>query len=415
MLKPRSLLLTLAWRNIWRHSRRTWLTVSAMTFSNVLLIFMMSLQFGMYQLMIDGALDVFTGHIQIQAPGYLEEPGIHKSIDHGQAVLVTIENEIQGVRLSARASAFVLASSEERSYGLQLVGVQPESEVYVSTLPGLIKQGRYLQDGDQQSVVIGAALARNLKAGVGDELTILGSARDGSMAADILTITGIFESGMPDIDRNMAFITLDRFQNTFFMPDQVHSIVIKVDDFALIPVKVAQLKRLLQNGLPDHIVVLDWNALEPGLQQAIEADLVGAWFVYGLLILLVAFSVMNTQLMSVLERTREFGIVMALGLRASRMVRLVLLETAMMAALGLILGIVLGATLTLILAHVGFTFPGMGEVMARFNLPERVYPQLSFLSAILGPGIVYLASVLAALYPALRLCFLQPIQAMRAV
>ena len=140
-----------------------------------------------------------------------------------------------------------------------------------------------------------------------------------------------------------------------------------------------------------------------------------AWFMYTILIVLVAFSVLNTQLMSVLERTREFGTMMALGLRPARLGLLVMLETCMMTGLGLVLGITLGALVTAYLSVVGFSYPGMAEMAVKFNLPDRMYPAISALSLSLGPVIVACGSLLAAIYPALRLNRLLPIEAMRAV
>ena len=136
---------------------------------------------------------------------------------------------------------------------------------------------------------------------------------------------------------------------------------------------------------------------------------------YIVLIVLVAFSVLNTQLMSVLERTREFGTMMALGLKPGRLAQLVMIETGMMTALGLLLGIAVGAAITAYLGQVGFSYPGMDEMAVKFNLPDRLYPVLSPLSLALGPAIVALGSLLAAIYPALRLNLLRPIEAMRAV
>ena len=405
--------LVLAWRNLWRHTRRTWLTVAAMVFCNILLVFLISFQFGTYQLMIDNALSVFSGHIQLQAPGYNEEPTIRDTLPNIQALADDIRRELDGVAVSARAMGFALASSEERSYGVQVVGVQADTENQVSTLPGLITQGRYLTIEDTQSIVIGATLARNLKISLGEEITLLGSGWDGSFAADVLTVVGIFSVGLPDIERAMVQIPLSRFQESFFMGNRGHSIVIVADDFATIPSKVAQLQQ--QFADKENISILDWNTLQPGLRQAIQADMASAWFMYGLLVVLVAFSVMNTQLMSVLERTREFGIVMALGLRTGRLSRLVLLETIVMAMIGMGLGIVLGSIITLIISHTGFTYPGLEEMGERFNLPSRMYPQLSLLSATLGPLVIFAGSFLAALYPAFRLHGLKPVEAMRAV
>ena len=140
-----------------------------------------------------------------------------------------------------------------------------------------------------------------------------------------------------------------------------------------------------------------------------------AWFMYAVLIVLVAFSVLNTQLMSVLERTREFGTMMALGFKAVRLGTLVITETFIMSSLGLAIGAGLGAVLAYYLSIVGFSYPGMEEMAARFNLPDRMYPSLSLLSIFLGPGIIFICSLLASIYPALRLFFLHPVSAMKAV
>jgi ABC-type lipoprotein release transport system permease subunit len=162
-------------------------------------------------------------------------------------------------------------------------------------------------------------------------------------------------------------------------------------------------------------VVQDWDALQPGLRQAITSDMASAWFTYVVLIVLVAFSVLNTQLMAVLERTREFGVMLALGMRPGQLARLVGMETLLMSALGLLLGVLLGAILTVYLSQVGFAYPGMEEFGAKFNMPGRMYPEVSLLSLLWGPGIVLLGAMLAAVYPALRLFRLQPVDAMRAV
>jgi putative ABC transport system permease protein len=136
---------------------------------------------------------------------------------------------------------------------------------------------------------------------------------------------------------------------------------------------------------------------------------------YAVLIVLVAFSVLNTQLMSVLERTREFGTVMALGLTPGRLGRLVVLEAVLLGLIGLVGGLVVGGAVTAWFDVYGFTYPGLEEMAGSFNLPDRIHPELNLLSAIIGPGIVFLASIAASLYPALRLRLLQPVTAMRSV
>ena len=405
--------LRMAWRNLWRHWRRTWLTVGAMIFSNGLLIFAMSLQFGSYDMMIDNSLQAFSGHLQLQHPRYLDEPKMRYALDDVAELAKRLRRELGLDSISARATGFALASSNERSYGLQIIGVEPEFEPNVSTLPGLINRGSYFTDSNAEEIVIGAVLARNLRVDVGDELTLLGSGHDGSFAAGIAIVTGVFESGVADIDRSMAQLPIGYFQSLFGMDDRGHNIVINAADLSQAPAIQHSIEAMLADH--DELVVLDWEILQPGLKQAIQADFTSAWFMYGVLIVLVAFSVLNTQLMSVLERTREFGVMMALGVKPARLGSLVITETIVMSGLGLAMGAVLGIVLTWYLSIVGFSYPGMAEMAERFNLPERMYPSLSLLSIMLGPSIVFLFSLLASIYPAIRLFFLQPVAAMRAV
>ena len=404
--------LRLAWRNIWRQPRRTWLTVGAMVFSNALLVFMISMQFGMYDLMINNTLQAFTGHMQVQAPGYKDDLKMRQVVPDIDALADHLRESLGIETISARAAAFALASSEERSYGLQILGVDPKHEPLVSSIPGLVKDGRFLEDPHAAEIVIGKTLAKNLRVDLDDELTLLGSGRDGSFAAGVVIVTGIFDSGVPDLDRSIAEVPLAYFQDMFFMEGAGHQVVITTPSLA----DIEQVKLEVENLLPDkpELVVQDWDALQPGLKQAIQADISSAFFMYGVLIILVSFSVLNTQLMSVLERTHEFGIVMSLGLTPGRLGRLVVLETVMMAAIGMVPGAVIGGLITSWFGWNGLSYPGMDEMAATFNLPSRFYPQATLLTLVLGPAVVFVGSVLSAIYPALRLYWLHPVEAMRA-
>jgi len=248
---------------------------------------------------------------------------------------------------------------------------------------------------------------------LGDELTLLGSGRDGSFAAAVANIVGIFDSGIVDFDRSITEVPLGFFQDVFYMDGSGHHVVINAGSIDGVEELQARVSAVLP--VDEELVVHDWDALQPGLQQAIKADMSSAFFMYGILVILVAFSVLNTQLMSVLERTHEFGIVMSLGLTPGRLGRLVLLETSIMGVLGLVLGAVLGGLFTYWFSINGFAYPGMDEMAAKFNLPARFYPQVSTLSLLAGPVVVFIFTVLAALYPALKLHKLHPVEAMRAV
>jgi len=405
--------LRLAWRNIWRQPRRTWLTVGAMVFCNVLLIFMISLQLGTYSMMIDNALQAFTGHLQVQAPGYKDDMKIRQVVPDVAKLAARIRDSLGLESVSARGGTFALASSEDRSYGIQVFGVDPEHESRVSSIPGLIDKGRYLEDSTAAEIVVGSVLARNLRVLPGDEIILLGSGRDGSFAAGVATIVGVFDSGVADIDRNIAEIPLGYFQDTFAMRAAGHEIVIKLGSIDHVATVKQQLEMLIPEG--DKLVVLDWNDLQPGLQEAIRADMGSAMFIYAILVILVAFSVLNTQLMSVLERTHEFGVVISLGMKPGQLGRLVMLETLMLGSLGLLCGVLLGGLVTAWTASAGVSLPGMQEMAAQFNLSERIYPLVSPLTLLGAPIVVLLFTLIAALYPAIRLRWLQPVEAMRSI
>jgi len=384
-----------------------------MVFSNALLVFMVSIQFGMYELMIDNTLQAFTGHLQVQSPGYKDDLKIRQVVPDAGPLAARFREELGLETISVRSSAFALLSSEDRSYGVQVLGVDPAYEAKVSSIPGLVREGHFPNDRNAREIVVGRVLARNLRVGPGDELTLLGSGRDGSFAAAVAEVAGIFESGVTEMDRSIAEIPLGFFDDVFYMDGAGHSVVIVTPGLSSVPLVKERVEALLPVG--DGLVVHDWDTLQPGLKQAIQADISSAFFTYGILVILVAFSVMNTQLMSVLERTHEFGIVMSLGVTPGRLGRLVMLETGMMAMGGLLLGALAGGLLTLWFTYNGFSYPGMDQMAANFNLPSRFYPQVTVLTLFLGPAVVFIGCILSALYPALRLHWLQPVAAMRAI
>ena len=405
--------LRLAWRNLWRHRRRTWLTASAIAFATMLLVFMITLQLGAYDMMIDTSLRVFTGQLQVQREGYHAKPQMRATVPDAQALAVRVRSASGLDGVAVRAQGFALASSASRSYGVPVIGVEPAFEARVSTLPRLIKQGRYLSGDHAQEAVLGAALARNLKVQVGDELTLLGSGKDGSIAATIVPVVGIFDSGNPELDRHLVQLPLKTFQEVFTMGDDAHAIVVSGPSHETIPQTKAVVGAQLAPG--SGLMVLDWEQLIPGLRQLIQADMVQNWITYIALILIVTLSIMNTFLMSVLERTREFGIMLALGSSPLRIGLIVLLESVCLTLLGLGIGMLLGGGIAVYLHYEGFTFPGMKEIYAQFGLPGVIHPKLSVAGFTLGPAVIFVFTVLAALYPALRIRKLHPVEAIHAV
>ena len=404
-------MIALAWRNLWRQPRRTLLTLSAVAFAALIMVFLLSLQEGVYATMKDNSLGLFDGYAQVQRPGYLDDPGIRESFPHADELARSLRS-ISGIgAVAARAQTYALLSKDSRSLAAMLVGVEPDAEREVSRIPATVKAGRYPAGDDRAELVLGESLARNLGAGVGDRVTLLGMGRDGSVAADVLTVAGIFSSGMKELDRQLAELPLSRFQSDFAMPDQAHLLVLSGSSLAAVNRALPEIRQSLANR---DLAVRAWGELEPGLKEAIRLDASMSMLWYVALVVVVVAILLNTILMSVLERTREFGILLALGMRPSAIGRMVWLEILILLALGLSLGIAIGGGAALWFAVYGMALPGAEGIFSQWGLSSRMYPEVTLLSLFGGPAVIAAFSALAGLYPFFRLRRLEPVAAMRA-
>ena len=406
--------LKMAWRNIWRNRRRSVLTILAIAFACLLLVFMLSFQFGSYADMIRFSLRIHTGHLQIKAEGYQTDRDIRKVVSHPGVVAEILDKRPDVADYTFRSNAFSLFSSDQRTYGVMVTGIDPVREARVTTIKQVIRQGEYLLPGDTNQTIIGDLLAENLKIGLNDELVLLGQARDGSVAASMLTVTGIFSSGESDMDRSLAMITLDTFDRLYFMRGAVHEVVAvcpELDDVK--PVQVAVQKAL--DGLDSRypLRVWNWQELIPGLLQGIKIDFFSGVIFYLIMVIVVAFSILNTFLMAVFERTREFGVMLALGVTHGRLTRLLLLESSFLCIVGMATGVVAGTMVTLYFEQRGINISGAADILKSYGLPEVLRPRLSWITLVSGPAVVFVVTFLTALYPALRAHRLKPAEAMR--
>ncbi|MDH5376857.1 MAG: ABC transporter permease [Gammaproteobacteria bacterium] len=402
----------MAWRNIWRNPRRTILTMLAIAFGAALLVFSVGFQLGQYDLMISNSVRVYQGLLQVQREGYQEEPKLRTSIENAIEVAKQVRDSSSFAGVSTRANGFALLSSEQRTYGVAITGVEPNHEKQVSTIPGLVKQGRYLDQITANELVIGASLAKNMRLKLGDEVTLLGTGRDGSVAAAILPVVGIFESGSRDLDRSLVQIPLQTFQEIFAMGTHAHSIVIfdeRIDQVALFQQHISSL-------LPNEgLTTLRWDQVQPGLKEMIELDYSSGWFTYFILVAIITFSIMNTFLMAVLERTREFGIMLALGFKPFSIGKMLIIEAFFLTLIALLFGTALGLAVNTYFYFYGLSIEGMEEMAAMFNMPSVITPQISLKSITMGPLVILGFTLLAALYPALKIRRLEPVEAMRHV
>lgn len=391
--------------------------MTAIAFAVALLVFMLSFQMGTYDAMISNAVSIRTGHMQVQAKGYHDEGKMWQVVEDPKAVAKKLDSIPEVASYTFRANGFALLSSEQRTYGGMVVGIDPEAEARVSTLETLIREGEYLEPGDGNQALVGRLLAKNLKVGLGDEVVVLGNGRDGSIAAMVYTVKGVYSSGQDAFDRSSIQVPLDHFQETFSMRGAVHEVVIladSLDQAGGVHKELSSKLGAIENDPP--LVALSWDELMPGLKESITLDFISGIIMYLMLTVVVAFSILNTFLMAVFERTREFGVLMALGTRPGRLTRLLLIESTFLTLAGLVAGLLLGVSVTLFFQSHGIPLgESIRDMVQQYGIPERLYPKLTLLSLTIGPAIVLVITFITALFPALKVRSINPTQALATV
>jgi putative ABC transport system permease protein len=406
---PVGLIGAIAWRNLWRNKRRTVLSTGAIGFAVALLLFTMSMQAGTYRSMIANTTGLLDGQLQIQRPGFVDDPRIESALD-GVAGRLRRVRAVDGVIAAApRIEAFVLVSAHDHSFGAQLFGVDPRSEAAVSSVPKMTVAGRYLSGGSE--AYAGELLARNLGVGIGDELVILGNTPTGGIAALAVTLVGTFSTGTAELDRQLIEIPITTVADGFEMHDAAHAIVVRTTSVARTHAVAEVLRRDAVNG---DDVVLEWPLLIPDLEQAIRLDRATGNVMYGVLAAVVTIGVLNGFLMTVFERTREFGMLLAMGMRPRTLVLMLQIEAAALALIGCVVGLAIGVPLVLWLGHVGIPLGDAGAAMRAFHVADRLYPTLDGVTALKPIGLMALCTQIAALLPALRVRRIAPVEALRA-
>lgn len=335
------LLLTLAWRNLWRHPRRTLLTGLTVAFGQALLLVFLGLNDGGHLQMIEATVRMGSGHVLIEAPGYHRRRGVElalpaPAIERAAAWARTRPELVRAV--VPRAFASGLLSSADGATGASLTGVDPRVEASVSRFADRVTRGRFLEASDRAAAVIGAGIARLLKAGVGSRVVLTGQeAGGGEIRSALLSIVGILSTGLPELDESLVLVPLPFLQEFLDLGGGVHQVALLLDDQAAAPAAAAALRA----ALPD-LEVLSWAEANPQLAAFIRIDDAGNYLFDAIFFLLIGFMVLNTLLMSVLERRREFALLDALGLGPRRRFLGVVLEAAILAALASAAGLGLG-------------------------------------------------------------------------
>jgi len=405
------MLVLLAFRNLLRHSRRTLITVLAVTFATLLAIAMRGIQLGVYEENIAFALRLFSGFIQIQAPGYNENPSLRKSFVLDESTLQALNNIPQVQAYAPRLLAEGLVSYQDNSLGAALVGVVPEREKGMSTLIGKIREGRFFTTDTTAEVVLGDKMLHNLKAHIGDEIVILSQCYDGTLGNEKFRIVGTVKTGISDFDGLMVFTGLRRLQHLLEMQERVHVVALSLENVYEVSDVHNRLMATLDTA---RTVALSWEEVMPDLKQSIELDNISGIIFLGILIVVVAFGILNTILMSVTERFREFGVLLSLGMQNTTLVWVVLFETLFItligAAIGNILALVVNYYFMIHPIELGGSYAATMEEYGFLPLMRSTVNLRSFMNTTAS---IVVISLLATLYPLHKTYRLEPLKGIR--
>jgi ABC-type lipoprotein release transport system permease subunit len=405
--------LSLAWRNMWRNWRRTSIALVAIVLGLILLLLMAGVIKGSDQAIFGNAVRLYGGNIQVHAPGYRAKAARLPllPLDDPAAVVRAARAHPQVVAASQRIETTGMVTNRGETHPVVITAIEPAVEAPISIVAENITAGRFLASDDGDAVVIGRGLADLLGVSVGDRVSLLGRRKNETMRAQPMTVVGIYDLGLAEAEKGAVFINLPEAQVLYNLRGQATEVAISLrsvgQENALIPA--------LQAALPGYEVD-SWQTLKPELRQALDAKLAYTGF-FGIVVVLIAsIGILNLMMMAVFERTREMGVLAALGMKGRQVMGLFLLEGSLIGAVGAVVGCALGAALLWTIGRVGLDFSfasGMGEATALMG--NRIYPSITA-SLLAGRAItVIVIAALASLYPAWQAARREPAEALHHV
>lgn len=407
------LFLRLAWRNVWRHRRRTVIIVLAMGLSLALMMIYDGMIDGFNNAIAGNAVRVLGGNIQVHAAGYREKVDSNPllPLTDDMAVVNAALSQPDVVAAARRIQTGGLISNREGAFPLNIIGIDPEAEGPVSLVAEHIVDGRYVEPTDEDTVLIGRGLADALSIQVGDRVTMVGSDIHKQNRQRTMTVIGIYDIGIPSMEKGTAYISLTEAQSLFSLRDQSTEVQITLKKVGTEPAAVAA----LAPALPGYEVE-SWEQTYPELGSAINSKSAVMDIFSVVIVMISGIGILNLLLMAIYERTREIGLLGAMGLKPHQIATTFILEGALIGVIGVVAGISMGLMTNLSLGQVGMDysqFAGITEYTALIS--GRIYSSLG-MSKLFGRSIVVLViAALAALIPALIAARREPSEALHHV
>ncbi|MBW2414105.1 MAG: ABC transporter permease [Deltaproteobacteria bacterium] len=397
----------MGWRGIWRNRRRTGVTVAATSLGLLTMILYAGLMEGYLRGMEASVLDLEVGDMQVHADDYRENPSIYTRIQDPEALIAPLE--AAGLRATGRLLAFGMAASGDASAGVSFRGVDVERDARVSLIHDQLAQGSWLDPAEPSQVVLGRRIARTLAVEPGDELLVLSQGADGSMAYDLYTVRGILLGVSAATDRTGMFMTQAAFRELFVVPDGVHQIIVRRPadlDLASAAVRV--------QGLAGALDVRTWRQLLPTVASMMDSARAAIVVMFVIIYIAIGILILNAMLMAVFERVREFGVMKALGVSPLGVLRLILVESAIMTGIAIAIGVGLGVPGLIYLSEVGLNLSSLAGVSI-MGLAMDPHWRAVITPDVFRLPIVTLVSIvaIAVVYPAVKASLISPIEAMR--
>jgi len=401
------LTLKIAFRNIFRQRRRSFLTGLTMMMGFVLVSLSLGLQYGVYDNIIDMFTKDHTGHVQIHKTGYLEHPSLYKTLNDVKAIGEEIDKEEDVASWTPRVLSSALSFKGKKTTGARIVGIDPAKESATTRVGKKVFEGRFL-DKPNHEALIGNGIAEVLKAGVGDEIVLISQGADGSIANDLFKVVGIVGSGTDDYERNNCYLHIATAQEFLALGSRVHEIVISLTDIDDSRNVAAAIGKRINDP---KIETLPWEKVEAAFYRAMKADVEGAHVSLAIIMLIVAIGILNTVLMTILERTREFGVMRAIGTRPIGLVKLIVIETGILSIIASVIGfaIALGLNTWLTVHGIALSEPIQYGGITMTAMQSMVAPWIFIVPTVLTIS----TAVIVSFLPALRVIFITPVDALR--
>jgi ABC-type lipoprotein release transport system permease subunit len=402
--------LHLAWRNIWRNPRRTAVIMTAVVIGVWSMVAMGALMRGILEGMIENSVDTLTGHVQIHQENYPDDPAIEHRIADPAPLLATLQTRLPaGSHWAQRVRLNTVVSNARHTRGATLVGIDPRDEAQLSFIGHAVTEGRYLTADDHGAILVGRDLAEQFETRLGRKLILTAQDSEGEIASRAFRIRGIFQAEMAATEKNFVFTTRRAAQEMLQLGEGISEIALRLPAHDL----AAPVAAALRHAFGDQGVrVRAWTEIQPLIKAYLEMfdAFIVIWFV--VVFVAMGFGILNTTLMAVFERMREFGVLKALGMRPARIVGGVLLETLLILLLGILAGNLLGLFTCWGLSFTGIDLSALAEGAEYAGMARIIYPVVYLRDLLTANLVVFLLGLLVCLYPALKAARMTPVAAM---